>query len=71
MHTKMFKTARKTVKVISLPKTKPIFICLNNYRPVSILMVLTKPIKRHAHKRLTDLLETRHFFHYFQCGFRC
>ena len=66
-----FPTAFKTAKVIPLPKTKTISTDLNDYHPIWILSVLTKPLERHIHKHLTDFLETHHLFHSFQSGFRC
>ena len=67
----VFPTAFKRAKVIPLPKTKTISTDLNDYRPVSILSVLTKPLERHIHKHLTNFLETHQLFHSFQSGFRC
>ena len=63
-------------EVIPLPKPKSISTDLNDYRPISILSVFTKPLERHIHKHLTFLfcfcfLETHQFFHSFQYGFRC
>ena len=52
----VFPTAFKRAKVIPLPKTKTIFTDVNDYRPVSILSVLTKPLERHIHKHLKDFL---------------
>ena len=49
-----FPTAFKRAKVIPLPKTKTISTDLNDYRPISILSVLTKPLERHIHKHLTN-----------------
>jgi len=51
---KVFPNAFKRAKVIPLPKTKTISTDLNDYRPISILSVLTKPLERHIHKHLTD-----------------
>ena len=67
----VFPTAFKRAKVIPLPKTKTISTDLNDYRPISILSVLTKPLERHIHKHLTDFLETHQLFNSFQSGFRC
>ena len=65
----VFPSALKTAKVIPLPKTKdrsdP-----NNYRPISLLSVLSKPLERHIHKNLLEYLETRKLLHPFQSGFR-
>ena len=52
----VFPTAFKTAKVIPLPKTKAISTDLNDYRHISILSVLTKPLERHIHKHLTVFL---------------
>ena len=65
----VFATAFMSAKVIPLPKT--ISTDLNDYRPISILSVLTKSLERHTHKHLTDFLETHHLLHSFQSGFRC
>ena len=73
MHTKeccFFSAIFKRVKVIPLPKTKTISSDLNDYRHMSILPVLTKPLEKHIHKHLIDFLETRDLFHSFQSGFR-
>ena len=67
----VFPTAFKRAKVIPLPKTKTISTDLNDYRPISILSVLAKPLERHIHKHLTYFLETHQLFHSFQSGFRC
>ena len=50
----VFPTAFKRAKVIPLPKTKTISTDLSDYRPISILSVLTKPLERHTHKHLMD-----------------
>ena len=70
IHKNVFPTAFKRTKVIPLPKTKTISTDLNNYRPISILSVLTKPLERHIHKHLTDFLQRHQLFHSFQSGFR-
>ena len=67
----VFPTAFKRAKVIPLPKTKTISTDLNDYRPISILSVLTKTLERRIHKHLTNFLETHQLFHSFQSGFRC
>ena len=67
----VFPTAFKRAKVIPLPKAKNIFTDLNDYRPISILSVLTKPLERPIRKHLTDFLETHQLLHSFQSGFRC
>ena len=44
----------------------------DNFRPVSLLSILTKPLERHIHKQLTQFieLEARNIFYPFQSGFR-
>ena len=55
----------------SAKSPKTISTDLNDYRPISILSVLTKSLERHTHKHLTDFFETHHLLHSFQSGFRC
>ena len=43
---------------------------LNDYRPISLLSVLSKLLERHVHKHLVTYLETRDLFHPLQSGFR-
>ena len=56
-------------KVVPLPKstdkTNP-----TNYRPISLLSVLSKLLEKHVHIYLNDYLEKRQLFHPFQSGFR-
>ena len=59
----------KTAKVIPLPKCKDLSD-LNNFRPISILTVLSKPLERHVHKHLAHYLEVNDLFHPLQSGFR-
>ena len=59
----------KTAKVIPLPKntdrTDP-----NNFRPISLLSVLSKPLERHVHHHLSTFMEKHNLFHTLQSGFR-
>ena len=59
----------KTAKVIPLPKntdrTDP-----NNFRPISLLSVLSKPLEKHVHRHLSTFMEKHNLFHTFQSGFR-
>ena len=59
----------KTAKVIPLPKntnrTDP-----NNFRPISVLSVLSKPLERHVHHHLSTFVEKHNLFHTLQSGFR-
>ena len=63
-----FSPALKAANVIPLSKTKdpsdP-----NNFRPISLLSILTKPLERHIHKHLTQFIEDCNLFHPFQSGF--
>ena len=62
-------TALKTAQVFPLPKSKDISD-LNNFRPISILSVLSKPLERHTHKHLMGYLEKHKLFYHLQSGFR-
>ena len=42
---------------------------LNNYRPITLLSVLSKRLESHVHKHLDTYLETRGLFHPLQSGF--
>ena len=64
-----FPSDLKTAKVIPLPKTKD-KLDPNNYRPISLLPVLSKPLERHVHKHLFEYLESRSLLHPNQSGFR-
>ena len=59
----------KTGKVIPLPKntdrTDP-----NNFRPISLLSVLSKPLERHVRHHLSTFMEKHNLFHILQSGFR-
>ena len=41
----------------------------NNFRPISLLSILTKPLERHIHKHLRQFIEDRNLFYPFQSGF--
>ena len=65
----VFPSSLKVAKVVPLPKSKdksdP-----NNFRPISLLPILTKPIEKHIQKHLLNFMETNTLFHKFQSGFR-
>jgi hypothetical protein len=65
----IFPTELKRAKVIPIPKTKDVSD-INNYRPISLLSVLSKPLERHMHKHLLSYLEQRELIHPLQSGFR-
>ena len=56
-------------QVIPLAKTRD-HKNLNDYRPISLLSVLSKLLERHVHQHLVIYLETRDLFHPLQSGFR-
>ena len=43
---------------------------LNNYRPISVLPIISKIIERAVHKQLSEFLETNNLLHPNQSGFR-
>ena len=43
---------------------------VNNYRPISILPVLSKLIEKHVHDSLMEFLNTYELLHKTQSGFR-
>jgi hypothetical protein len=69
IRTSTFPTLWKAAKVIPLPKTSDLQDP-NNFRPISILSVLSKPLEKHVHTHILNYIETRHLFHEFQSGFR-
>ena len=64
-----FPSGLKTVKVIPLPKVKKPSN-LNDYRPISILSALSKPLEKHIHKHLLQFLDQHNLIHPLQSGFR-
>ena len=60
----------KRVKVTALLKTEVISSDLNDYCPISILPVLTKPLEKYIHKHMTDFLKVHDLLHSSQSGFR-
>ena len=59
----------KTAKVIPIPKSKdqsnP-----NNFRPISLLNILSKPLERHIYMHIYSFLENLNLLYTFQSGFR-
>ena len=59
----------KIAKVVPLPKVKtpnsP-----SDYRPISLLPILSKPLERHMQKHLSKYIEQSHLFYAYQSGFR-
>jgi hypothetical protein len=67
--TNVFPHAFKNAKIFPLPKTKD--SCNpNDFRPISLLSVLSKPLERHMHTHLSLFMEKHELFHPFQSGFR-
>ena len=60
--------ALKAAEVLPLPQTKSLS-APNNFRPTSVLSILTKALARHIHKHLTQFIEDRNLFNPFQSGF--
>ena len=69
MQKSVFPKMFKTTKVVPLPKntdgSDP-----NNFRPISLLSVLSKPLDRHVHDHLSNFMENHSLFHHLQSGFR-
>lgn len=55
--------------MIPVPKTTDL-TNINNFRPISLLSVLSKPLEKHVHKHLLAFLEKRSLLHQHQSGFR-
>lgn len=66
---RVFPTALKSGKVIPIPKAKNPS-SLNDYRPISLLSVLSKPLEKHMHKHLMQFIEENKLLYNFQSGFR-
>ena len=65
----IFPTEWKKAKIIPLPKVKtPIGI--DDFRPISVLSVLSKPLEKHIHKHLLVFLDKHSLLHPLQSGFR-
>ena len=65
----LFPTTWKLAKVVPVPKTLD-GSDKNNFRPISILPVLSKPLERHIQKHVADFIENNNLFHKLQSGFR-
>ena len=65
----IFPDTLKLAKVVPLAKTKdnsdP-----NNFRPISLLSVVSKPLERHVQAHLLKFLEDHSLFYPYQSGFR-
>jgi hypothetical protein len=64
-----FPIAFKQAKVIPIPKSSDTS-SLDNFRPISILSILSKPLEKHIHISLYSYIEENHLFHRYQSGFR-
>ena len=69
INTNTFPQAFKHAKVIPLPKTKDANDP-SNFRPISLLSVLSKPLERHIHKHLSQFMESNNLYYHLQSGFR-
>ena len=65
----VFPSALKIAKVVPIPKGR-INKEPGDFRPISLLPILAKPLERHIHKHLMEYLEKNELFHKFQSGFR-
>ena len=64
-----FPSVFKEALVIPLPKGKKPS-SLDDFRPISILPILSKPLEKHLHNHLLSYMESKHLFHEYQSGFR-
>ena len=67
--TTVFPSDLKTAKVVPLPKAKDL-TDINNYRPISVLSSISKPLEKHVHKHLLKYLDRFNLIHAHQSGFR-
>lgn len=65
----IFPSVFKEAMVIPLPKCKKPST-LDDFRPISILPILSKPLEKHVHNNLLYYLESKQLFHEYQSGFR-
>ena len=65
----VFPDPLKKAKVIPLPKSK-VTTNSNDFRPISLLSVLSKPLEKHIYKHIISFIEHHDLFHPFQSGFR-
>lgn len=66
----VFPDQLKHAKVIALPKPNRDKSDVNNYRPISLLSSLSKPLEKHIHNHLLKYLESQQLLYAYQSGFR-
>ena len=64
-----FPSDLKMAKVVPLPKAKDL-TNISNYRPISVLSSISKPLEKHVHKHLLKYLDRFNLIHTHQSGFR-
>ena len=69
IETNIFPHALKVAKVIPIPKNKDTSD-MNNFRPISLLPILSKPIEKHIQKHVTHFIERKSLLFQYQSGFR-
>ena len=69
LSTNTFPQTWKTAKVIPVPKCKNPSNS-SDFRPISILSILSKPLEKHIHTHISKFLENCNLFYLFQSGFR-
>lgn len=65
----IFPSIFKQARVTPLPKSTDLSD-IDNYRPISILSILAKPLEKHIHENLMKYLEENKLLYNFQSGFR-
>ena len=64
-----FPNALKKAKVVPLPKSRDLSDP-TNFRPISLLSILSKPVEKHVHRHLSVFLESNNLLYPLQSGFR-
>lgn len=65
----IFPDCFKDAKVVPLPKCKDVS-SMDDFRPISILSILSKPLEKHVQNNLLKYMEEKYLFHNLQSGFR-
>jgi hypothetical protein len=67
---KLYSSIWEAAMVLPLPKTSSTSVLLSDFRPISILSVLSKGVERILYDQLVAYLESNSLLSQFQSGFR-